>query len=143
MALIKCKECGCEISESALSCPKCGFELEKTKFCKYCGEKIPYDAIICVKCGRQIENTKENSQININNISNNPLYSDKEMYSKKRVDKIVALLLCIFLGEFGIHKFYEGKIGMGVLYLLTFGLFGIGWLVDIFIIAFKPNPYYV
>lgn len=37
----------------------------------------------------------------------------------------------LFLGFFGIHKFMAGKVGLGVLYLFTFGLFGIGWLVDV------------
>ena len=49
----------------------------------------------------------------------------------------------MFLGFFGAHKFYEGKIGMGVLYLLTFGLFGFGWIIDTIALLFKPNPYYV
>lgn len=58
-------------------------------------------------------------------------------------NKWVALLLCIFLGLLGAHKFYEGKIGMGILYLLTGGLFCIGWIIDIIAILGKPNPYYV
>ena len=44
---------------------------------------------------------------------------------------IAALLLCIFLGGLGAHYFYVGRWGMGLLYLFTLGLFGIGWLVDI------------
>ncbi|MSP57974.1 MAG: TM2 domain-containing protein [Flavobacteriaceae bacterium] len=43
---------------------------------------------------------------------------------------IVAVLLWFFLGLLGIHRFYIGHIGMGVLYLLTGGLCGIGWLID-------------
>lgn len=49
--------------------------------------------------------------------------------------QIVALLLCIFLGLFGAHRFYVGKAGTGLLYLFTGGLLGIGWIVDIFVIA--------
>jgi len=40
------------------------------------------------------------------------------------------LLMCIFGGWFGLHKFAEKKVGMGVLYLFTGGLFCIGWFVD-------------
>ncbi|MBM6917573.1 TM2 domain-containing protein [Intestinimonas butyriciproducens] len=50
-------------------------------------------------------------------------------------NKMVALLLCIFLGGVGAHRFYVGKIGSGILYLLTGGLFGIGWVIDIILIA--------
>lgn len=46
-------------------------------------------------------------------------------------NKGIELLLCIFFGWAGVHKFYIGKNGYGFLYLFTFGLFGIGWLGDI------------
>lgn len=48
---------------------------------------------------------------------------------------IVALLLAIFLGVGGIHRFYVGKIGTGILWLCTGGFFGIGYIVDIICIA--------
>ncbi len=56
--------------------------------------------------------------------------------------KKTALLLCVFLGWIGIHYFYVGRIGMGILYLFTFGLGSIGWIVDIIKIAmgsFRDN----
>ncbi len=62
---------------------------------------------------------------------------------KKKKSKITAVLLCTFLGPLGVHRFYEGKIGTGILWLCTFGLLGVGALVDWFTLLFKPNPYYV
>lgn len=42
----------------------------------------------------------------------------------------LKFILCVFFGFLGVHKFMEKKIGMGILYLFTVGLFGFGWLYD-------------
>ena len=103
------------------------------KFCRHCGQELLESVTTCPKCGGNVE---ENSQPNI--VINNNIDP-----SKKEVKKWTAFLLCFFLGGLGAHKFYEGKIGMGILYILTLGLFGIGVLVDLITILTKPDPYYV
>lgn len=109
---------------------------KQTKFCKHCGKIILKEAVICVNCGLQVEELKQTEKIIINNSNGN-----RSMFRAK--NKWIALGLCIFLGCFGGHKFYEDKNGLGVLYLLTGGLLGIGLLVDIITLLFKKNPYYV
>ncbi len=57
-------------------------------------------------------------------------------------NKWVAFFLCLFFGLIGVHKFYEGKVLLGIVYIFTGGLFGIGALIDLIILLFKPNPYF-
>lgn len=61
-----------------------------------------------------------------------PVYVNNNVtYGGVAKSKWAAFFLCLFLGLIGAHKFYEGKIGMGVLYIFTGGLFGIGAFVDL------------
>lgn len=119
----------------------------KTKFCKHCGAKIPEDAVICTACGRQVEEMNKGAaqpSIVINNANTNTNTNmNMNGMMKTPKNKWVALLLCFFLGYFGAHKFYEGRIGLGILYLFTGGLFLIGTFIDFIALLFKPNPYYV
>ena len=48
---------------------------------------------------------------------------------------VATLLLCVLLGVFGVHRFYVGKVGTGIIQLLTFGGLGIWVLVDLIRIA--------
>ena len=127
--------------------------MENLKFCKHCGQQIPSDAVICTKCGRQVEDVHSNNALGGNIIINNSSSSSASAsasasassngYAGRAVNKWVAFFLCLFLGYLGAHKFYEGKTGLGILYLVTFGFLGIGWLIDCIAILFKPNPYFV
>lgn len=109
----------------------------KTKFCKYCGSKIDFDAVICIHCGKQVELLKHEpvyaQQINVKN----------QYKSNCEKNKWIAFILCLLFGTLGVHKFYEGKIALGILYLCTGGLFCVGWIVDLIKLFFKPNPYTV
>ena len=116
------------------------------KFCKFCGQVIDKDCVICPKCGKQVEEIKsQQPQVVINNSNNNvanAINRGAAVAGPKPKNKWVALVLCFFFGAFGVHKFYEGKILLGVVYLFTLGIFGIGVLVDFIRLLFKPNPYY-
>ena len=112
------------------------------KFCKYCGQQIPMEAVLCVKCGRQVEQLQGTQNVNPQVVINNgpqPVV----VHSGIPKNKWVAFVLAFVLGFLGAHRFYEGKVGTGLLWLFTGGLFGIGWLVDWITILTKPNPYYV
>lgn len=59
-------------------------------------------------------------------------FQNQQMVSEK--SKGTAAVLCFFLGFLGIHRFYVGKVGTGILWLLTVGVFGIGTIVDFIMI---------
>ena len=119
-----------------------------TKYCKFCGQQIAAAAVVCPHCGCQVEEMRQqqtmqpnivinnaNSNINTNNVA--------ATRGARARSKWTAFFLCLLLGYIGAHKFYEGKTVMGIVYLFTFGLCGIGWFIDIIALLFKPNPYYV
>ena len=87
-----------------------------TKFCHACGSVIDAEAFVCPRCGVAQPSSRA------------LMLSDSE----KRI--LPAFLLCFFLGVFGVHRFYAGKIGTGLLQLVTLGGFGIWWLIDLILI---------
>ena len=124
-------------------------ENENFKYCQHCGAQIAAAAVVCPSCGRQVQPFQQPQQqaqqqqaapppIIINNTNTN-----MNGIGIRPKNKWVALLLCFFLGFLGAHKFYEGKVGMGILYIFTFGLCLVGVLIDFITILFKPNPYYI
>jgi hypothetical protein len=89
------------------------------KYCTECGELINIKAELCPKCGVRQPLTPAN-------------VADS---AAKNNRWITCLLLCWFLGIFGVHRFYTGHIGLGILQLLTFGACGIWTFIDFIIIA--------
>ncbi len=88
-------------------------------FCPICGSQNDDGSNFCKTCG-------------INLLINQNKTSIRHVSEK---NWLVALLLCIFLGAFGIHRFYVGKTGTGILMILTAGGFGIWIIIDVILIA--------
>lgn len=82
-------------------------------FCTACGKSIAANAVACPSCGA-------------------PNAAAKGQTSEKTM--VAAALLCFFFGVLGFHRFYVGKIGTGILMLLTLGVFGIWTLIDFIMI---------
>jgi len=85
------------------------------KFCSSCGAVIKKEAEICPKCGVRQKAAPGGSM---------------DVSAKW----LTVLLLSIFLGYLGVDRFYVGKIGTGVLKLLTGGGCGVWWLIDLILI---------
>ena len=89
-----------------------------TKYCQNCGATIDAQAEICPKCG----------------VRQPGFPAPPVPESERRI--LPALLLGLLLGVFGAHRFYVGKVGTGILMILTFGgFFGIWVLIDLFVIV--------
>ncbi len=131
---MKCNNCQFENAPSAMACAQCGSLLSAPQQaqqggysqqgyaaqpqyayrrmpvnCQVCGAMNPPGTTVCEKCYAATDP--------------NAVYSDK--------NRTTALVLALLLGIVGGHRFYVGKTGMGILYIFTGGLFGIGVLVDV------------
>ncbi|SHJ93446.1 Double zinc ribbon [Clostridium amylolyticum] len=100
-----CRNCGEQVDPNAKVCVKCGSETLKGKYyCNNCGQATDENASICSKCGIALKNVGSRS-------------------------KMVAGLLGLFLGSLGVHRFYLGYIGIGILQIVvTIVTCGIGSL---------------
>lgn len=85
------------------------------KFCPNCGTQVDDNAVVCVKCGVALPNMSQKTNAESNRW-------------------LITLLLCFFLGGFGVHRFYVGKTGTGIAQLLTCGGCGIWALIDFIMI---------
>jgi TM2 domain-containing membrane protein YozV len=81
-------------------------------FCRACGKQMHQSATACPGCGA---------------------VSPSSSATDKRI--LPALLLCFFFGVFGVHRFYVGKVGTGILQLVTFGGLGIWAFIDFILIV--------
>jgi hypothetical protein len=93
-----CRNCGNEVLPQAMICTSCGAPpLKGNKFCQNCGSETNPLAEICLKCGVRLS---------------------KGSFPGAK-SKLAAGLLGIFLGAFGVHRFYLGYIGIGVAQIIV------------------------
>ena len=123
-------------------------------FCEHCGVENHENACYCMECGSLVSSAlgsgaPQNARMSA---PRPPVgYQATDISPKSR---LAVTLLAFFFGEFGIHRFYLGKIGTGILMLLTFGGLGIWAFIDFImavcgvmkdqdgkpIVDWEPNP---
>ena len=86
---------------------------------------------LCNYCGNTwVTAQDQNRFLNFDNVNLSFDSSPRDPYMSDK-SKVIALILCLFFGAWGLHYFYVGRIGMGILYIFTIGFWGIGIIVDI------------
>jgi len=131
-------------SMDTITCSGCGslntISQGGTSKCEYCGITLvsnkPLTAPPHIIESQPIVTTSPSQPINVHVTVNSPTpdgfqpnYSQANFNRQKK--KSIALILCILLGFWGGHMFYVGRVGLGILYLFTAGLFFIGIIVDL------------
>lgn len=104
--------------------------------CKNCGstkcQKIDDETYKCEYCGSEerIKKSDEKTVLIDTTFLKETAENFKNM-DKNKKNSLIMLLICIFFGELGVHRFLQKKIFSGLLYLFTGGLLGVGWIIDI------------
>jgi ribosomal protein L37E len=91
----------------------------RPRYCPRCGHQLAAVERYCSQCAF-------------------PIAPDERLYDKLDASpqsRLVALVLCVLLGYLGVHRFYVGRVASGIIWFLTGGLLGIGYIIDIISIS--------
>ena len=120
--MMKCKGCGASVKSNQ-------------RFCEYCGTELIADNQPEVRYVYQPPQPIVVNVVNTNTNTNTNGYPPRaDTYPYK--SRWTAFFLCLFLGYFGVHRFYVGKVGSGIVYILTGGFFFVGWALDTLLLLF-------
>lgn len=137
-----CIRCNHALAEEAKFCGECAVSQDTSILCKNCSRSIPWDAKFCFYCGQkteQVEKTSNKTETDvITSVGKPASVAVLEMpVSKAASEKkiLAALLLALFFGGFGAHRFYVGKTdsGGGMVALTILSLVGIELSPAIFV----------
>lgn len=117
-----CRSCGKPMNDNQVICLECGVRAGTgDSFCPNCGSEVNPKAEVCMSCGVALRG--------IGAVKNN---------NTNGQDKIVLILICLFLGGLGIHNFIMGETKKGIFRIIMSLFCGLGWifaLVDLIKIA--------
>ncbi|MBO7680460.1 MAG: TM2 domain-containing protein, partial [Thermoguttaceae bacterium] len=132
-AAVYCTNCGNPVEEQAYACMKCGASpVGHNKFCRRCGTALNPEQIVCVKCGTGVAAAQNRPGGHAARGAAGPGYGAPGYDGPRGGEpksKLTAGLLALLLGGVGVHKFYMGSWGWGIVFvaavLLTGGFGGI------------------
>ncbi len=155
---MECKHCGAEVGVEYRLCPYCKSEMDYPKLNQ---QPVIIQNIIQQPMNTQDYNQGYNQNYHQNyNQGYNQSYQPQQTYTPQQSynpqqpvymdniipqqpdnlaqvspkSKVATLILAIFLGWLGIHRFYAGRYISGIVYLFTYGVFYCGWILDIILI---------
>lgn len=97
-------------------------------FCPDCGSPMAAEDRYCPACRWDAQYPEGRAQRGL------PA-SPRNLGPPSDKNRMTTLLLCVFGGFFGLHRFYVGRVGSGVLWLMTLGVLSVGWIYDLVMIA--------
>lgn len=143
-----CRNCATVLTDTDVCCSQCGFAVGAgMRYCPYCGDPVAVGATTCTTCNQPLTAAAGQQMSNVNNVAfapppvqqqvppvyvstqqqngyayqNGAMLQQNTSYSyapSQQKSKIAAGILGIFLGVFGVHNFYLGRVGRGVAQLL-------------------------
>ncbi|MBO5200855.1 MAG: TM2 domain-containing protein [Clostridia bacterium] len=106
-----CKNCGEQMNDNQAICLKCGVKTGVgNAFCANCGQPVDANASVCLSCGVEVKKAG----------------AEGDLAGK---DKIVIILVCLFLGGLGIHNFMMGETKKGVAKIIASFICGLGGIL--------------